>query len=156
RSMRTRPSVAGNKPALHVQCRIPIAESGFLFSAGRALPRPKKTTGGPEKCSNYVESPEVPMSPVSPRSILIATATFLLASLPAFSDSQVRSVRLSYVEGGVQTARSGGQFDGAMVNLPITQNTELRTNDDGRAEVEFEDGSTLRIAPNTSIEFPQL
>lgn len=96
------------------------------------------------------------MSRVGLRSILLAAATLLLASLPALSDSQVRAVRLSYVEGGVQIARADGQFDKAMVNLPITQGTQLRTSGDGRAEVEFEDGSTLRLAPNTSIEFPQL
>src|SRR5215470_11335912 len=96
------------------------------------------------------------MSCNSLRSILFATATLLFASLPAFSDSQVRAVRLSYVEGGVQIARADGQFDKAMVNLPITQNAQLRTSDDGRAEVEFEDGGTLRLAPNSSIEFPQL
>ena len=96
------------------------------------------------------------MSTVSFRTAVIAVAIFLLASIPAFSDSQVRSVRLSYVEGGVQIARADGRFDKAMVNLPITQDTQLRTSDDGRAEVEFEDGSTLRLAPNSSIEFPQL
>jgi FecR protein len=96
------------------------------------------------------------MSPARLRSILVTTAVFLLASVPAFSDSQVRAVRLSYVEGGVQIAHADGKFDKAMVNLPITQDTQLLTNDDARAEVEFEDGSTMRIAPNSSIEFPQL
>ena len=96
------------------------------------------------------------MSTVSFRTAVIAVAIFLLASIPAFSDSQVRSVRLSYVEGGVQIARSDGRFDKAMVNLPITQDTQMRTSDDGRAEVEFEDGSTLRLAANTAVEFPQL
>jgi hypothetical protein len=97
------------------------------------------------------------MSHLSLRAVLIAVAVFPLASVPAFSDSQVRTVRLSYVEGGVQIARgSAQQFDRAMVNLPITQNTQLRTAQDGRAEVEFEDGSTIRIAPNSSIQFPQL
>src|SRR5215470_7053841 len=96
------------------------------------------------------------MSCNSLRSILFATATLLFASLPAFSDSQVRAVRLSYVEGGVQIARADGQFDKAMVNLPITQDTRLQIKSDGRAEVEFEDGSTLRVAPNSSVDFPQL
>ena len=97
------------------------------------------------------------MSHLSLRAVLITVAVFLLASVPAFSDSQVRTVRLSYVEGGVQIARGSAQeFEKAMVNLPITQSTRLRTAQDGRAEVEFEDGSTVRLAPNSSIEFPQL
>src|SRR6266700_4082238 len=97
------------------------------------------------------------MSHLSLRAVLVTVAVFLLASVPAFPDSQVRTVRLSYVEGDVQIARgSAQQFERAMTNLPITQSTQLRTAQDGRAEVEFEDGSTIRLAPSSSIEFPQL
>src|SRR5438552_2657151 len=87
---------------------------------------------------------------------LISTVFLLLSSLPALADSQVRIVRLSYIEGGVQIDRGTGQFEKAMVNLPISQGARLRTSSDGRAEVEFEDGSTLRLTPETAIEFPQL
>src|SRR5229473_7847470 len=82
---------------------------------------------------------------------------FLLASLPAFSDSQVRIVRLSYIDGSVQSARDSEQgYEKALLNLPISQGAKLRTMDGGRAEVEFEDGSTIRLAPNSAVEFPQL
>jgi hypothetical protein len=40
--------------------------------------------------------------------------------------------------------------------MPVTQGNKIRTGDDGRAEVEFEDGSALRMTPNTVLEFPQL
>ena len=42
--------------------------------------------------------------------------------------------------------------------LPIfpSRREQLRTRDNGRAEVEFEDGSTLRIIPNTTVEFSRL
>jgi FecR protein len=97
------------------------------------------------------------MSYVSLRAVLVTVAVFLLASVPAFSDSEVRAVRLSFVEGGVQvTHGSSRDFEKAMINLPITQGTRLRTSEDGRAEVELEDGSTIRLAPNSSIEFPEL
>ena len=79
----------------------------------------------------------------------------LLFSLPARSDSQVRIVRLSYIEGDVGVDRGTGQYEKAMVNLPITEGTGLRTGE-GRAEVELEDGSTIRLIPRTSIQFPQL
>ena len=85
-----------------------------------------------------------------------ATLFFLLISLPAFSDSHVRIVRLSYIEGGVQIDRNTGQYEKAILNLPITEGTKLRTGSDGRAEVEFEDGSTIRLASNTTVQFPQL
>src|SRR6266699_1031815 len=82
---------------------------------------------------------------------------FLFASLSAFSDSQVRIVRLSYIDGSVQIARDSEQgYEKALLNLPISQGAKLRTMDGGRAEVEFEDGSTIRLAPNSAVEFPQL
>jgi hypothetical protein len=90
-------------------------------------------------------------------SIVVATLFSLLASVPAFSDSQVRIVRLSYVDGSVQISRdSGSGFDKGLVNLPVTQGATLRSGDSSRAEVEFEDGTTLRLTPNSTVEFPQL
>jgi FecR protein len=89
--------------------------------------------------------------------IRIASLFCLLASLPAFSDSRVRIVRLSYVEGSVKIARDAAPgFDKALVNLPVAQGAKLRSADGGRAEVEFEDGTTVRLTPNSAVEFPQL
>ena len=97
------------------------------------------------------------MSHLGLRAVLITVAVLLLASVAAFSDSQVRTVRLSFVKGDVQIERgSSQQFENAMLNLPITQGSRLRASGDGRAEIEFEDGSTIRLAPNSSIEFPEL
>jgi hypothetical protein len=63
---------------------------------------------------------------------------------------------LSYIDGGVQISRAAGQaYEKAMVNLPIAEGAKLKTSD-GRAEVEFEDGSTLRIVPDSAVEFSQL
>jgi hypothetical protein len=80
-----------------------------------------------------------------------------LWALPAGADSQARIVRLSDVQGTVQIDKNSGLgFENAFVNLPIIQGTQLRTRDNGRAEIEFEDGSTLRVTPNTTIEFSTL
>jgi hypothetical protein len=85
--------------------------------------------------------------------ILTALACALLA-LPAAADSQARIVRLSDVHGRVQINKNSGLgFENAFANLPITQGTALRTRENGRAEIEFEDGSTLRVTPNTTVEF---
>ena len=84
---------------------------------------------------------------------------FVLVALavPSFADSQVRIVRLSDVEGNVQIDRNTGQgYEKAFLNLPITQGVKLRANGEGRAEIEFENGSTLRIIPGAVIEFPEL
>jgi hypothetical protein len=86
--------------------------------------------------------------------MLMAALACALFALPAVADSQARIVRLSDVQGGVQIDKNTGLgFENAFLNLPITQGAQLRTRDNGRAEIEFEDGSTLRITPNTTIEF---
>lgn len=80
-----------------------------------------------------------------------------ISALPALADSHARIVRLSDVQGSVQIDKnSGAGFERAFVNLPIVQAAQLRTGNNGRAEVEFEDGSSLRLAPNTTVEFSKL
>jgi hypothetical protein len=80
-----------------------------------------------------------------------------LLSTSMFADSQARIVRLSNVQGSVQIDRKTGEgFETALENLPVLQGTRVATKDDGRAEIEFEDGSTVRLAPNTSVEFTRL
>ncbi len=86
----------------------------------------------------------------------LAAMICLLITVPSFGDSQVRIVRLSDVEGGVQINRNLHGYEKAFLNLPITQGNQVRTQSDGRAQIEFEDGSALRVAPNTTVEFSQL
>ena len=87
----------------------------------------------------------------------LAGLACLLLAIPSFADSQVRIVRLSDIEGNVQIDRNTGQgYEKAILNMPVTQGTRLRADADARAEVEFEDGSAVRITPKTVIEFPQL
>lgn len=88
--------------------------------------------------------------------LVLLTVSSLL-NLPAAASSQARIVRLSDVHGAVRINRNNGLgFEPAFLNLPITQGTQLRTLADGRAEVEFEDGSSLRLAPNSTITFSSL
>ncbi|HXM22740.1 MAG TPA: FecR family protein, partial [Terriglobales bacterium] len=98
------------------------------------------------------------MSKLSFKLLLTAAVSFsFLLTVPAFADSQARVVRLSEVQGDVQIDRNAGQgYEKAFLNLPITQGAKLQTRKDGRAEVEFEDGSTLRVTPDTVIDFPRL
>src|ERR1700722_9047987 len=70
--------------------------------------------------------------------------------------SQVRIVRLSQVKGEVQLDRGTVKgFEAAFANLPVAQNQRLQTRQ-GVAEVEFEDNSSLRVTPDSLIEFPVL
>lgn len=88
-------------------------------------------------------------------SLFVLTCTLL--AIPSLADSQARIVRLSQVDGGVLIDRNGGKgFEKAFLNLPITQGMKLKTGFDGRAEVEFEDGSAIRITPDTVISFADL
>ena len=81
----------------------------------------------------------------------------MLLALPALAESQARIVRLSDVQGSVQIDKNTGLgFESAFLNLPITQGSRVRTRSNGRAEVEFEDGSSLRLTPNSEIEFSTL
>jgi len=98
------------------------------------------------------------LSPISRfNAAILAVTSCAVLALPAFAGSQARIVRLSDVQGSVQVDKNSGLgFENAFLNLPITQGTQLRTGVDGRAEVEFEDGSTLRIAPKTTIHFSAL
>ena len=89
--------------------------------------------------------------------VLLTAAACALVALPALADSQARIVRLSDVQGSVQIDKNTGMgFENAFLNLPITQGAQVRTRDRGRAEIEFEDGSTLRLTPNTTVEFSTL
>jgi hypothetical protein len=88
---------------------------------------------------------------------LVLVTICSLVCLPATATSQARIVRLSDVQGTVHINKNAGSgFERAFLNLPITQGTQLETGPDGRAEVEFEDGSSLRLAPNSIITFSSL
>ncbi|MGH9615739.1 MAG: DUF6600 domain-containing protein [Acidobacteriaceae bacterium] len=69
----------------------------------------------------------------------------------------VRVVRLSDVEGTVQIVQDNRtEFSHAVMNMPLTQGSIVETGPDGRAEVEFEDGSVARITPNSSLNLAKL
>ena len=71
--------------------------------------------------------------------------------------NNVRAVRLSDVEGKVQVfSGSEEAFDQAQQNMPVMEGMRLATGTDGRAEIQFEDGSVARITPNSSITLTQL
>lgn len=71
--------------------------------------------------------------------------------------SQVRIVRLSYLDGNVRIDRNTGQGDErAVLNMPIVQGARLTAQEDGRVEVEFENGSTLRLLGPAEVIFREL
>ncbi|HVT99413.1 MAG TPA: DUF6600 domain-containing protein, partial [Acidobacteriaceae bacterium] len=71
--------------------------------------------------------------------------------------TQIRAVRISDVEGKVQVFEGEEvAFDQAEPNMPAVEGMRLVTADNGRFEIEFEDGSVARVTPDSSIRLTQL
>ena len=89
----------------------------------------------------------------------LAILMFVLClSGAAWADSHARIVRLSFVEGdGVEMDRGDGHgFDKAFLNMPVIHGSRVWTRNDSLAEIEFEDGSTIRMTPGAIISFQDL
>jgi hypothetical protein len=67
------------------------------------------------------------------------------------------AARLSSVDGQVRISM-GGQViaDPAIVNAPLFPGTQVETGDDGKAEIQFEDGSVARLSPDSSLTLTSL
>ena len=87
-----------------------------------------------------------------------------LAPVASADSSHARIVRLSLLQGDVRftpdahkdaLADDKASWEVASLNLPIRQGYSLAT-DNGRAEVEFENGAMAFLGPNTVIEFYDL
>src|ERR1039457_3420363 len=87
--------------------------------------------------------------------VAVLASTFMVVS--AAAESKERIVRLSDVEGTVQIDRTSGDgFERAFLNLPMVEGSRLKTGANGRAEIEFEDGSALRLGNDSEVEFSHL
>jgi len=76
----------------------------------------------------------------------------LSAAAYARADDQIRAVRLSNVVGSVQIlSGTETEFSQAYPNMPLMQGSTLKTGEDGRAEIQLEDGSVVRMTPNSSV-----
>ena len=98
---------------------------------------------------------------------LLATPTHALPQVVSPSDTASSQtydqiVRLSLVEGDVRVSRgkegehaTGGAWGEAVANLPIESGFSLVTGT-GRAEIEFEDASTVYLGDNSVLAFNEL
>src|SRR5690348_7907716 len=87
--------------------------------------------------------------------LLIAFLVLVLAT-SLFADSHARIVRLSYVDGdGELDKRDVRRFNSAYMDMPISHGWRLWARD-GQAEAEFEDGSSIRLTPDTLVVFSDL
>lgn len=63
-----------------------------------------------------------------------------------------RAVRLSSVDGKVRVVQDGQVVaDPAYANMPIFEDSQISTGDDGNAEIQLEDGGVARLSPNSSV-----
>ena len=88
----------------------------------------------------------------------LAAAVLLgVGAAPGQTYSHARVVRLSFVEGSVTLQRPDvEEWAEAPMNTPIQEGFKLSTAEGAFAEVEFENGSTLRMGQLTGVEFTQL
>jgi hypothetical protein len=72
-------------------------------------------------------------------------------------DDYTRLARLSYIEGNVSYQHATDvDWAAASINLPLEPGDRIYTSPDGRAEIEFDDGSVYRLARNTDVEILSL
>lgn len=71
--------------------------------------------------------------------------------------SPARAARLGFVKGQVKISQ-GGQVlaDPAPANSPLFEGTEVAAGENGRAEIQFEDGSVARLSPNSALSLKVL
>jgi len=107
---------------------------------------------------------------MKPKLIVLAAVSLVLswAALPApaaADASHARIVRLSLIQGDVRFARdfhhdsltdAKAVWEVAPLNLPIRQGFAVATDNNARAEVEFENGAMAFLGANTVIEFYDL
>ncbi len=86
--------------------------------------------------------------------LLLISMTLCLATR-AYSkdDDYTRISRLSYIDGNVSfQSNSDTDWSAASVNMPLEPGDRIYTGRNGKAEVEFDDGSVFRLAENSDME----
>ncbi|MBN1569609.1 MAG: FecR domain-containing protein [Acidobacteria bacterium] len=89
---------------------------------------------------------------------------FLAFSLTVFAwakpqdkEEYTRLARISYIEGPVSYQHATDvDWSAASINMPLEPGDRIYTSPDGRAEIEFDDGSVYRLARNTDVEILSL
>jgi len=71
----------------------------------------------------------------------------------AKDDSYLRISRISLIEGNASTQQSTDvDWSAASINMPLEPGDRIYTGPDGKVEIEFDDGSFIRLAANTDLQ----
>jgi hypothetical protein len=90
------------------------------------------------------------------RLLWFTVVLFAISALPAFAAS-VRIVRLSLAQGDVQIDRNSGDgCEQAIANMPVIAGARIYAAENAKAELEFEDGSSVRLAGPAQITLTEL
>jgi FecR protein len=87
----------------------------------------------------------------------LALFGFSAAARADDAQANARAARLTFLQGTVTVEsadNTGGQT--AKLNLPLLAGVRVATGDDGQAEIEFEDGSLVRLTPNSALSLDTL
>lgn len=93
------------------------------------------------------------------QSAAIPALMFATLSSSGFGEGSkpFRAARLTFMEGQVRVEQANSTANGvAVVNMPLVEGTVISSGADGQAEIEFEDGSLARIAPNSGLSLVNL
>ena len=131
-----------------------IAGLAFLLCGSAAFAQTATSNEPQDPNADQTQEPSQHLATTPSATIAAADGT-----APA-AHTGVRIVRLSQVKGGVLLDRHVDEhdtqtFETAFANLPITQGATLKTTD-GVAEVELEDNSSIRLTPDTAVQFTEL
>src|SRR5580692_12700198 len=89
---------------------------------------------------------------ISGRALFVIFLSACVLSARADDAPAHRAARLSYLQGNVTVDHLDNTAGGpAQINMPLAEGVRLTTGEDGQAEVEFEDGSVVRITPDSSL-----
>ena len=84
--------------------------------------------------------------------LTLATAVTAQDATQNAAQSTTRAARLSSVDGQVQLTQGATVLAApALANTPLFEGTRIATAEDGRAEIQFDDGSIARVTPNSSL-----
>jgi hypothetical protein len=95
------------------------------------------------------------------RYVLCILLVLSLANVVAWAEPDdyiyERIARISYMEGNVSFQHTSDvDWTAASINLPLQPGDRIYTGPGGRAEIEFDEGSVLRLAEQTDIQFLSL
>jgi hypothetical protein len=89
--------------------------------------------------------------------LLACAAALCLPGVLWAEDGAAQAARLSSVDGQVRLMQDGQTLaDPAVANAPLFEGTQVTAGEDGRAEIQFADGSVARLTPNSVLTLSAL